>query len=540
MNASRLLVIGIAVSLSLISSVGTRASWLGNLPPGRIGSTAPVESLVFTHGVASSEATSSSALLWTRADQPAILTAQVSADPGFASLVFQQDVTITAETDYTARVLAELLEADHTYYYRWLSGDVSSPTGAFRTAPGETATIPVRFAYSGDSDGTRVLGQPFFNDFEALDAARGDAPDFFVYLGDTVYSDSPLRFGGAAETLAEYRATYRVNRQIAALPDLLAATSIYAIWDDHEVYNDFAGQTVDPVRFDFGRQAFLEYFPIQDDDLPVDAECAGNPLFRIFSWGKDVEIIILDGRSCRSASAASACNLLSLGISDPAPTLPAAERQALGLPAVPPAGCLEAIREPNRTMLGGAQKELFKEALLASQAKFKFVISAVPIQAFYLLPFDRWEGYAAEREEILGFIQEQGIENVIFLAADTHANLVNEVFVDAFSDPEPVASEFVTGPIATATLEDTIKLLPIPGALQKVNDLFDSIGMDCRDLDAYSYGLVEADPLLDQVTVTLKDDAGAPLVNQGDPAVECRQIIQIGGEHNYLPLTHKQ
>jgi hypothetical protein len=251
-------------------------------------------------------------------------------------------------------------------------------------------------------------------------------------------------------------------------------------------------------------------------------------------------MIILDGRSCRSPSAASACNLLSLGIPDPAPTLPAAQRQVLGLPAAPPAGCLEAIREPTRTLLGGVQKALFKEALLASPAKFKFVISAVPIQAFYFLPFDRWEGYAAEREEILGFIREQGIKNVIFLAADTHANLANAVFVDAFSDPAPVAQEFVTGPIATATLEDTIKLLPIPGVLQKVNDLFDSIGIDCRDLDAYSYGLVEADPLLDQVTVTLKDDAGAPLVNQGDPAVECRQILQTGGEKHYLPMAHKQ
>jgi len=105
-------------------------------------------------------------------------------------------------------------------------------------------------------------------------------------------------------------------------------------------------------------------------------------------------------------------------------------------------------------------------------------------------------------------------------------------FVDAFSDPE------VTGPIAAATLQDTINLLPIPNALQKVNDLFDAIGMDCRHLDAYSYGLVEADPLQNRVTVTLKDDAGAPLFDQAHPEIECRQAIRVPGKQ-FLPVVQK-
>ena len=217
---------GATYSLSIGSS--------GDIPQDRIEWTPPSESLAFTHGVASSEVTASSALLWTRVNQSATHKAQVSTEPAFVSIIFQQDVTITPETDYTARVLAGPLGADNPYYYRWLSGDITSPTGAFRTAPGEPASDPVRFAFSGDSDGTRVLGQPFFNHFEALDAARQDSLDFFVCLGDTVYSDSPLRLGGLADTLEEYRQTYQDNREVAALPDLLAAASIYAIWDDHE------------------------------------------------------------------------------------------------------------------------------------------------------------------------------------------------------------------------------------------------------------------------------------------------------------------
>ena len=79
------------------------------------------------------------------------------------------------------------------------------------------------------------------------------------------------------------------------------------------------------------------------------------------------------------------------------------------------------------------------------------MINELPIQQFFALPYDRWEGYGAERNEILNFIRDNAIDNVIFLATDIHANLINDVFIDAFTDPQSIANEFVTGPIATST-----------------------------------------------------------------------------------------
>lgn len=111
-------------------------------------------------------------------------------------------------------------------------------------------------------------------------------------------------------------------------------------------------------------------------------------------------------------------------------------------------------------MLGAAQKALFKTALLRSRAKFKFVINEVPIQQFYSQPYDRWEGYGAERNEVLNFIRSHRIENVVFLTTDVHANLINRVFVDRFADLEAIAQEFITGPVATFTLEEGIQQLP--------------------------------------------------------------------------------
>ena len=55
---------------------------------------------------------------------------------------------------------------------------------------------------------------------------------------------------------------------------------------------------------------------------------------------------------------------------------------------MPPEGCLNALFDPSRTMLGSVQKALFKAVLLRSRAKFQFVINRCPIQQFYAQPYD--------------------------------------------------------------------------------------------------------------------------------------------------------
>jgi alkaline phosphatase D len=484
--------------------------------------------VTFTHGVASGEVRPFTAVLWTRVDQETSLTVEGSTDPSFHRLSFRHTVHASAAADFTAQATV-LVFPQQTYYYRWRYNDVLSDVGTFTTPPLPGTARDVRFVFSGDSDGTKVHGVPAFNNFEVLDAVRAEHPDFFVYLGDTIYADSEFR-SVPATTLAEYRDAYKENRDYPALRNLLKATSLYAIWDDHEVRDDFAGQTVDPLLYANGRQAFLEYLPLRPLPLPQDPTCAGTPLFRVFHWGKDVDIIILDERSCRSAEVSASCQ------GDLVPTLPAPVRAQFAqsgfpLPAQPPAGCLQALFDPTRTMLGPLQKALFKAALLLSTAKFKFVINEVPIQQFYGLPYDRWEGYGAERAEILGFIQALHIKNVIFLTTDTHANLINEVFLDHFLAPTPVAYEFVTGPIATDTfmrgLEATAANLHVTVAqvVQAFNGLLDLVGVDCRNFDTYSYGVVEVQDSAGTASITLKDNKGNLVHDQFAPGIVCRKIL---------------
>ena len=63
---------------------------------------------------------------------------------------------------------------------------------------------------------------------------------------------------------------------------------MYAIWDDHEVKNDFAGPS-EPLM-PVGRQAFLDYWPIPP---PPDEP---TRLYRKVRWGKLLEVFILDTR----------------------------------------------------------------------------------------------------------------------------------------------------------------------------------------------------------------------------------------------------
>lgn len=455
----------------------------------------------FPQGVASGDVTPWMAVLWTRTDQPAELVVEVARDSSFQDIVLEQAASAGEATDFTVKVMVGPLEPGRLYFYRFRQGSSVSDTGRFRTAPLPHESRNVRFVISGDSDGTRVNGVPPYNNFEVFDQAREEEPDFFIYLGDTIYADSA--FGPKATTLEAFRAKYKENRGYNALRALMASTSTYAMWDDHEVENDWDGETVDPMLMAAGLQAFQEYMPLR--------EPSGWPhrLFRIFRWGKEVELIILDERQFRSADAEPSC-LLASGIPDPAPTLPPLIRLLVGLPPFPPPGCVEVLHDPTRTMLGALQKAFLKVALLLSSATFKFIINEVPIIELFGLPYDRWEGYRAERDELLEFIRDHRVKNVVFLTTDIHANLVADVRRDTFKDRDSVAKEVIVGPIAQVTLQQELERMLGSDADTVVALLTLLIRPDCIELDTFAYGLVEVDATRKTATITLKDDGGEP------------------------------
>ena len=457
------------------------------------------------------------------------MTVEVSWNPKFWGWkAFTGEFRTSAARDFTVKIDAKHLWPGIRYWYRFKASPndsrrniTYSDVGTFKTANAKFHRSNVEFTWDGDSDTTRVDGANQFNNWEVLDRAREEAGDFFVYLGDTIYSDSRFRPNGPATTVPEYRDTYEEGRTYPALTELLKSTSTYPLMDDHEVQNDYDGKTVDPARYAAGRQAFLEWMPIRETGYPKDPSCAGDPLYRTVKWGRDVELFITDQRSCRDADVLAVCN------GDLGPTLPPAQRAIFPFNAfltpLPPPGCLEAINDPNRTMLGPVQKARFKQDLLSSGAKHKIVISELAFQQFLVLPYDRWEGYNGERKEILNFIRDNGIKNVEFLTTDNHGTLQNEVWIDKFTDSEPIAHETITGPIATFTFQQEI--IQVAGELGvfAYNATLNLLDLNCRHLDKYSYGHVQYDRAAGTATVSSKDQAGAVIQSQFAPGVFCTQ-----------------
>src|SRR5207302_8448415 len=103
------------------------------------------------------------------------------------------------------------------------------------------------------------------------------------------------------------------------------------------------------------------------------------------------------------------------------------------------------------------------------------------------------------RTEILNFIRANANRNVTFVITDEHAVMMNQVLVDRFADPQPLAHEAVTGPIATSTSQQQIaafgQSLGDPNLVAKFQGALNLVGEDCRNLNVNSYAVVAVDPV---------------------------------------------
>src|SRR4029077_18711995 len=82
-------------------------------------------------GIAAGDASSTDAILWTRAGNggiPISLTGQVATDPSFTDVVSTLDGTTGATSDFTLKLNATGLTGNTRYYYRFVAPrGVTSP-----------------------------------------------------------------------------------------------------------------------------------------------------------------------------------------------------------------------------------------------------------------------------------------------------------------------------------------------------------------------------------------------------------------------------
>ncbi|MGZ8666427.1 MAG: alkaline phosphatase D family protein, partial [Solirubrobacterales bacterium] len=429
----------------------------------------------FQYGVVASDVGQHSAILWARANGTGTALAQISRGRHFGACKIRRaprglKALASADGDRTVQKRIGGLRPGTAYHYRWcMSGGRHSSTGSFETAPAPGQARTIRFAFSGDQDALPAPGEdrPYWNRFQIWNRIRAEDNDFNVLMGDTIYSDTEVPGHGLAQvatTVPEKWRKYRINLGQKPWVRARGSASYYAHWDDHEFINDFSKfENTFPLGvgrvningkklYKRGLKAFRNYNPV--------GYHRNTGIYRSFRWGKNLEIFLLDQRSFRSRSAdyGGTCdNPAGSGDPDLAPTAPQATRNLFGalipslLNPVAPA-CLAKINDSDRTMLGAAQLARFKRAIKNSTATFKVILNEVPIQQYYALPYDRWEGYEAERQKLLRFLKNN-VENAVFLTTEEHANLVNDARLKTLEAGGPVDSgimDITTGPIATA------------------------------------------------------------------------------------------
>lgn len=312
-------------------------------------------------GYVSGDVTHQSALIWLRADAGSRVSLQFAEQPNFTEAKSTTAIAVDPGTDNSAIMALDNLRPATRYYYRALNaGRAPGPTASFVTAPAPTDDAKVVFCFSGD---TRESYQPF----TVMRAVQAQRPDFFLHLGDTIYADR----GGSARSLEEFWQKYRANRSDPFSQSCFSATSVYALWDDHEVADNYLP---DHPLAPIGRKAFLDYWPVR--------RTASEPerIYHSVRWGTGMELFLLDTRQ---------------------------------------------YRDPKRkTMLGTAQREWLFDELAKSTATFKFVATTVPMAGG---GSDRWDGYPKERSEILHYIHEKKLPGVVFLSADMHYAAITKI-----------------------------------------------------------------------------------------------------------------
>ncbi len=423
------------------------------------------------YGVQSGDVTSRSAIVWSKSDRLAQLVVEWDTDPAFKSPRRVAGPVATADTDFCARVDLGDLPPGQRVHYRVVFAPPDAPRAASEPASGSFVTAPeapadVLVAWSGDTVGQGWGINLAWGGMKIFEAMRRLRPDVFIHCGDQIYADGPIvaevplpdgtvwknlttpEKSKVAETLAEFRGNFAYNLLDANVRRFNAEVASFVEWDDHEVHNNwYPGQILEDSRYveknasvlaERARRAMLEYSPVRlggagDGGSSAGGSSAGAArIYRSLRRGPSLEVFMLDERTYRGPNSEN--------------------RQ-------PVAG-------PETAFLGPAQLAWLKAALAKSTATWKLLVSDMPLGLVVpdghrngLLMQEAWAngggpplGRELELAELLRFLKQRRIRNVVVVTADVHYAAAH--YYDpkeaTFSDFDPFW-EFVAGPLHAST-----------------------------------------------------------------------------------------
>lgn len=383
-----------------------------------------------------------------------------------------------------------------------LDGATAAPAGVATFRTPSTRPAPVRFVWSGDVCGQGFGIDPARGGLFAFDTMAERDPDFFIFSGDTVYADGPMRRSftlpegstwtnelipektKVAETLEEFRAQYRYNWLDPGYRRFFAAVPVVAQWDDHETRNNWyptLSLDDDPrygvpdcrVLSGRARRAFDEAFPRSPGPQ--------GPIFRKVSRGPLLDVFVVDARSYRTTNDARG----------PGP----------------------------HAFWGQRQAQWLARELAASRALWKVVACDMPLGLVVGDGPDAFEAVAngdpgpagfreVEVQRVLEAARAADRTNLVFLTADVHYAAAHH-YRHPFSFREYVAGPLHAGQFGPAALDGTFQ----PEVLYRNRDWGDPQNV-APSPDSVSYGCVEIEPERGVMTVSLEDGAGRTLFSE--------------------------
>lgn len=221
-------------------------------------------------------------------------------------------------------------------------------------------------------------------------------------------------------------------------------------------------------------------FTAPDDDNfvpePNNVAAVGSmTIYRSLRFGRHVELVVTDQRSYRSDHAVpEEFADMSIEYLDLRNVLPAEDVAVMDAGRTynnnnPPANVgfnglpNPRVGSPPGTMLGAQQKQWFKDTMRLSNATWKVWGNEVPLMRFFIrqqpvgalivdriMNGDAWDGYATERNELMTYLRDQSVDNLLVLTGDIHAHFAGIVNDDyGAATPTPVGVEFCAAGIAS-------------------------------------------------------------------------------------------
>lgn len=399
----------------------------------------------FGLGVASGEPAPDGMVLWTRlatrphafdagmGAAPVAVAWEIAEDEGMRRIAARGRVLAVSEAGHSVHVEVAGLKPGRPYWYRFTAAGHQSPVGRTRTAPAPGAVVErLRLAYASCQKYTSGF-------YSAHAALAADDPDVVLFLGDYFYeqanNDKGVRDHPEAEPMdvAGYRHRYAWYKADADLQAAHAAAPWMAIWDDHEVANDYGGDQdrtdPDPAVFLKRRaaayQAFYENMPLRRTQAPVGPDML---LYRSLAWGDLANVQFLDTRQYRNHRT---CEAVSEGKRIPG-------------------DCSERF-DPSRSLLGARQEAWLQGEFRKTTAPWNLLAQQYLMGEFTVsggaVGNDGWDGYVATRQRVMQGWRDAKVSNPVVLGGDIHCFFAGDLAQTPGG--APIATEFVGGSISS-------------------------------------------------------------------------------------------